>query len=135
MVDIIYCGDEVIPWYYNSSTQLMEVVNTYHLGVVFHIQRIGCQTEKNNDALFWSRITFSFFEATGVHCANDAATMMTYVGCCVGTGTGNHFLEHWRTKLTDAGEICGALHEAQNIKRMRGCIFLIPLSLDAPGMS
>ena len=51
------------------------------------------------DALFFSRITFSFFEATVVHCASDAATMVAYVGCCVGSGTGNHFLEHWRTKL------------------------------------
>ena len=47
----------------------------------------------------------------------------------------NYFLEHWRTKITDAGEICGASREAQNIKRMRGCILLILLSLDAPGMS
>ena len=47
----------------------------------------------------------------------------------------NHFLEHWRTKITDAGEIYGASREAQNIKRMRGCISLILLSLDAPGMS
>ena len=47
----------------------------------------------------------------------------------------NHFLEHWRTKITDAGEICGASREAQNIKRMRGCISFILLSLDAPGMS
>ena len=51
------------------------------------------------DALFFSRITFSFFEATAVHCASDAATMVAYVGCCVGSGTGNHLLEHWRTKL------------------------------------
>ena len=51
------------------------------------------------DALFFSRITFSFFEATAVYCASDAATMVAYVGCCVGSGTGNHFLEHWRTKL------------------------------------
>ena len=51
------------------------------------------------DALFFSRITFSSFEATAVHCASDAATMVAYVGCCVGSGTGNHFLEHWRTKL------------------------------------
>ena len=51
------------------------------------------------DALFFSRITFSFFEATAVHCASDAATMVVYVGCCVGGGTGNHFLEYWRTKL------------------------------------
>ena len=57
------------------------------------------------------------------------------MGCCVGSGTGNHFLEHWRTKITDAGEICGASHEAQNIKGMRGCILSILLSLDAPGMS
>ena len=47
----------------------------------------------------------------------------------------NHFLEHWRTKITDAGEICGASREAQNIKRMRGCILLILLLLYAPGMS
>ena len=47
----------------------------------------------------------------------------------------NHFLEHWRTKITDAGEICGASREAQNIKRMRGDMILILLSLDAPGMS
>ena len=57
------------------------------------------------------------------------------MGCCVGSGTGNHFLEHRRTKITDAGEIYGALHEAQNIKRRRWCILLILLSLDAPGMS
>ena len=52
-----------------------------------------------NDALFFRRITFSFFEATAVYCANDAATMVAYGGCCVSSGTGNHFLEHWRTKL------------------------------------
>ena len=40
------------------------------------------------DALFFSRITFSFFEATAVHCASDAVTMVAYVGCCVGSGTG-----------------------------------------------
>ena len=51
------------------------------------------------------------------------------------TMTINHFLEHWRTKITDAGEICGASREAQNIKRMRGCILLILLLLAAPGMS
>ena len=51
------------------------------------------------DALLFSRIMFSFFEATAVHCASDAATMVAYVGCCVGGGTGNHFPEHWRTKL------------------------------------
>ena len=51
------------------------------------------------DALFFSRITLSFFEATAVHCASDAVTMVPYVRCCVGSGTGNHFLEHWRTKL------------------------------------
>ena len=38
-------------------------------------------------------------------------------------------------KITDAGEICGASRKAQNIKHMRGCILLILLSLDAPGMS
>ena len=37
------------------------------------------------DALFFSRITFSFFEATAVHCTSDAATMVVYVGCCVGS--------------------------------------------------
>ena len=47
----------------------------------------------------------------------------------------NHFLEHWRTLTTDAGEICGASREAQNIKRMRGCILLILLLLAVPGMS
>ena len=51
------------------------------------------------DALFFNRITFSFFGTTAVHCASDAATMVAYMGCCVGSGTGNHFLEHWRTKL------------------------------------
>ena len=40
------------------------------------------------NALFFSRITFSFFEATAVHCASDAVTMVAYVGCCVGGGTG-----------------------------------------------
>ena len=40
------------------------------------------------DALFFSRITFSFFEVTAVHCASDAVTMVAYVGCCVGSGTG-----------------------------------------------
>ena len=49
MVVIIYCyigcEDEVITWYY--STHLIEVVNTCDLGVVSHIQRIGCQSEKN----------------------------------------------------------------------------------------
>ena len=48
MVVIIYCcigcEDEVTTWYY--STQLTEVENTYDLGDVSHIQRIGCQTEK-----------------------------------------------------------------------------------------
>ena len=39
------------------------------------------------DALFFSRITFSFFEATAVHYASDAGTMVAYVGCCVGSGT------------------------------------------------
>ena len=40
------------------------------------------------DALFFSRITFLFFEATAVHRANEAVTMMAYVGCCAGGGTG-----------------------------------------------
>ena len=39
------------------------------------------------DALFFSRIT-SFFEATAVHCASDADTMVAYVGCCVSSGKG-----------------------------------------------
>ena len=51
------------------------------------------------DASFFSRITFPFFEVTAVHCASDAATMVACVGCCVGSGMGNHFLELWRTKL------------------------------------
>ena len=49
MMVIIYCyigcENEVTTWHY--STQLIEVVNTYDLGVVSHIQRIGCQTDKN----------------------------------------------------------------------------------------
>ena len=40
------------------------------------------------DALFFSRVTFCFFEATAVHCASHAVTMVAYVGCCVGSGTG-----------------------------------------------
>ena len=40
------------------------------------------------DALFFSRITFSFFEAKAVRCASDAVTMVAYVGCCVSSGTG-----------------------------------------------
>ena len=47
----------------------------------------------------------------------------------------NHFLEHWRTNVTDAGEICGASREVQNIKLMRGCILLTLLLMAAPGMS
>ena len=31
------------------------------------------------DALFFSRTTFSFFEATAVHCASDAATIWWHV--------------------------------------------------------
>ena len=72
------------------------------------------------DALFFRRITFSYFEATAVHCASNAATMVAYVGYCVGNGTGNHFLA--ANKITDAGEICGASREAHNIKRTRECI-------------
>ena len=49
MVVIIFCyigcEDEVTTWYY--STQLIEVVNTYDLGAVPHIQCISCQAEKN----------------------------------------------------------------------------------------
>ena len=40
------------------------------------------------DALFLSRITFSFLEATSVYYASDAVTMVAYVGYCVGSGTG-----------------------------------------------
>ena len=40
------------------------------------------------DALFFSRMTSYFFEATAVHCGSDAVTMAAYVGCCVGSGTG-----------------------------------------------
>ena len=39
-------------------------------------------------ALFFSRITFSVFEATAVHCASEDISMVAYVGCCVGSGTG-----------------------------------------------
>ena len=74
------------------------------------------------DALFFSRITFSFFEATAVYCASsDAATMVAYVGCC-GQWNGQPFPRTLANKITDAGEICGASREAHNIKRMRGCI-------------
>ena len=48
---------------------------------------------------------------------------------------GQPFRRTLANKITDAGEICGASREAQNIKRMRGCILLVLLSLDAPGMS
>ena len=48
---------------------------------------------------------------------------------------GQPFPRTLANKITDAGEICGASREAHNIKRMRGCIVLILLSLDAPGMS
>ena len=40
------------------------------------------------DALYFSRITFSFFEATAVHCASDDVAMVAYVGCCDDSGTG-----------------------------------------------
>ena len=40
----IGCEDEVTTWYY--STQLIDMVNTYDVSVVSHIQRIGCQTLK-----------------------------------------------------------------------------------------
>ena len=48
---------------------------------------------------------------------------------------GQPFSRTLANKSTDAGEICGASREAQNIKRMRGCILLILLSFDVPGMS
>ena len=40
------------------------------------------------DELFFSRIMFSFFEATAVHCTSDTVTMVAYEGCCVGSGRG-----------------------------------------------
>ena len=48
---------------------------------------------------------------------------------------GQPFPRTLANKITDSGEICGASREAHNIKRIRGCIVLILLSLDAPGMS
>ena len=48
---------------------------------------------------------------------------------------GQPFPRTLANNTTDAGEICGASREAHNIKCMRGCIVLILLSLDAPGMS
>ena len=48
---------------------------------------------------------------------------------------GQPFPRTLANKIANAGEICGASRAAQNIKRMRGCILLILLSLDAPGMS
>ena len=48
---------------------------------------------------------------------------------------GQPFPRTLANKITDGGEICGASREAQNIERMHGCILLILLSLDAPGMS
>ena len=47
---------------------------------------------------------------------------------------GQPFPRTLANKITDSGEICGASREAHNIKRIRGCIVLILLSLDAPGM-
>ena len=52
-----------------------------------------------------------------------------------GQWNGQPFPRRSANKITEAGEICGASREAQNIKRMRGCISLVLLSLDAPGMS
>ena len=48
---------------------------------------------------------------------------------------GQPFSRTLANKTTDAGEICRTSRKAQNIKRMRGCILLLLLSLDAPGMS
>ena len=48
---------------------------------------------------------------------------------------GQPFPRRLANKITDADEIGGASREAQNIKRMRGCILLTLLSLDAPGIS
>ena len=48
---------------------------------------------------------------------------------------GQPFPRTLANEVTDAGEICGAAREAHKIKRMRRCILLTLLSLDAPGMS
>ena len=48
---------------------------------------------------------------------------------------GQPFSKTLANKTTDDDEICGTSREARNIKRMRGCILLILLSLDAPDMS
>ena len=48
---------------------------------------------------------------------------------------GQPFRRTLANKITDSGEIFGASREAHNIKRIRGCILLTLLSLDAPGMS
>ena len=53
--------------------------------------------------------------------------------CC--QWNGQLFPRTLANKITDVGEICGASREAHHIKRMRGCISLILLSLDVPGMS
>ena len=48
---------------------------------------------------------------------------------------GQPFPRTLANKITEAGEICGASREVHHIKRMSGCISLILLSFDAPGMS
>ena len=48
---------------------------------------------------------------------------------------GQPFPRTLANKITVAGEMCGASREAENIKRMRGCILLILLSLGSLGMS
>ena len=48
---------------------------------------------------------------------------------------GQPFPKTLANKITDSGKICGASGEAHNIKRMRGCISLILLSLGDLGMS
>ena len=52
------------------------------------------------DALFSSRITFVFLKQQQyVVLVTPQLYGGIYVGCCAGSGTGNHFLEHWRIKL------------------------------------
>ena len=53
--------------------------------------------------------------------------------CC--QWNGQPFPRTLANKITYGGEICGASREAQNIKCMRRCIFIILLSLDAPDVS
>ena len=68
------------------------------------------------DALFFSRITFSFLEATAVHCASDAATMVAYVGCCVVLVTPSLWWHIWGAVLAverERGGRCLSRAQAQ----------------------